>query len=193
VRHRAILAAALLIGVGIVLGTTVFRADIAQATGLAQSVTVANTRANPVPVAQQGAVLVQGRVNARPVAPGSPWRTTYGSINIGSGFEKLLAGPSSVPINVTSISASATPGKMGYLSLLAAGVPTSASDCSGAAVYEIVYALDAISAPVVITFPTPFQVVARSNEKLCLLATVGGTGGSNDGAMSVNASGFYGS
>jgi hypothetical protein len=49
-RQRAIIGALLLIGVGVVLGTTVFRADIAQATGLAQSVTVANTAANPVPV-----------------------------------------------------------------------------------------------------------------------------------------------
>jgi hypothetical protein len=42
-----------MIGVGVVLGTTVFRADLAQATGLAQSVTVDNTAANPVPVREQ--------------------------------------------------------------------------------------------------------------------------------------------
>jgi hypothetical protein len=52
--RQAIIGALLLIGVGVVLGTTVFRADIAQATGLAQSVTVANTATNPVPVAVQG-------------------------------------------------------------------------------------------------------------------------------------------
>jgi hypothetical protein len=49
-RRRAIIGALLLIGLGAVLGTTVFRTDIAQATGLAQSVTVDNTAANPVPV-----------------------------------------------------------------------------------------------------------------------------------------------
>jgi hypothetical protein len=49
-RRRAIISALLLIGVGVILGTTVFRADIAQATGLAQSVTVNNTTSNPVPV-----------------------------------------------------------------------------------------------------------------------------------------------
>jgi hypothetical protein len=49
--HRtAFVGALLLVGVGVVLGTTVFRTDIAQATGLAQSVTVNNTAANPVPV-----------------------------------------------------------------------------------------------------------------------------------------------
>ena len=51
-RHGAI-GALLLICVGVVLGVTVFRTDIAQATGLAQSVTVNNTAGNPVPVRDQ--------------------------------------------------------------------------------------------------------------------------------------------
>jgi len=42
--------ALLLVGVAVVLGATVFRTDIAQATGLAQAVTVDNTSSNPVPV-----------------------------------------------------------------------------------------------------------------------------------------------
>jgi hypothetical protein len=52
-RRRASISALLLIGVGVVLGATVFRTDIAQATGLAQSVTVNNTAGNPVPVREQ--------------------------------------------------------------------------------------------------------------------------------------------
>jgi hypothetical protein len=52
-RQRAIIGALLLVGVGVALGATVFRTDIAQATGLAQSVTVDNTAANPVPVREQ--------------------------------------------------------------------------------------------------------------------------------------------
>jgi len=52
-RRRAIVGALLLVGLGVVLGTTVFRADIAQATGLAQSVTVDNTTSDPVPVREQ--------------------------------------------------------------------------------------------------------------------------------------------
>jgi len=61
----------LLIAVGIVLGATVFRSDIAQATGLAQSVTVSNTPAQAVPVREQnldgGNVKVheQGTVSVR--------------------------------------------------------------------------------------------------------------------------------
>ena len=62
-QRRATISALLLVGVGVVLGATVFRADIAQATGLAQSVTVANTAAQAVPVREQAAlqpVQVQG-------------------------------------------------------------------------------------------------------------------------------------
>ncbi len=52
-QRPALIGAFLLVGVGVVLGATVFRADIAQATGLAQSVTVNNTAADPVPVREQ--------------------------------------------------------------------------------------------------------------------------------------------
>jgi hypothetical protein len=52
-RRRTVIGALLLIGVGVGLGTTVFRDDIAQATGLAQSVIVSNTPAQAVPVREQ--------------------------------------------------------------------------------------------------------------------------------------------
>jgi len=42
-----------MIGVGVILGATVFRTDIAQATGLAQAVTVSNTPAQAVPEREQ--------------------------------------------------------------------------------------------------------------------------------------------
>jgi hypothetical protein len=58
-RRQAGIGALLLICVGIVLGATVFRSDIAQATGLAQSVTVNNTPAQAVPVTQQGTATVR--------------------------------------------------------------------------------------------------------------------------------------
>jgi len=57
-RRQATLGALLLVTLGIVLGATVFRSDIAQATGLAQSVTVNNTASNPVPVREQGTANV---------------------------------------------------------------------------------------------------------------------------------------
>ena len=43
-RRHVIIGGLLLIGLGVILGATVFRTDIAQATGLAQAVTVSNTR-----------------------------------------------------------------------------------------------------------------------------------------------------
>jgi hypothetical protein len=52
-RQRTSIGALLLVLVGVVLGATVFRSDIAQATGLAQSVTIDNTATNPVPVREQ--------------------------------------------------------------------------------------------------------------------------------------------
>lgn len=55
-QRKALIGALVLIGVGVVLGATVFRTDIAQATGLAQAVTVANTASNPVPVREQAAL-----------------------------------------------------------------------------------------------------------------------------------------
>jgi hypothetical protein len=68
-RQRAIIGALLLVGVGLVLGTTVFRADIAQATGLAQGVTVVNTASQAVPVREQnldgGSIKVHEQGTAR--------------------------------------------------------------------------------------------------------------------------------
>jgi hypothetical protein len=52
-KRQAGIGALLLVCVGVILGATVFRSDIAQATGLAQSVTVNNTAAQAVPVREQ--------------------------------------------------------------------------------------------------------------------------------------------
>jgi hypothetical protein len=58
-RQRALIGALSLVLIGVILGATVFRSDIAQATGLAQSVTVDNTAANPVPVQEQGTLATR--------------------------------------------------------------------------------------------------------------------------------------
>src|SRR4029450_9783081 len=55
-RRQALIGALLLIGIGVVLGATVFRTDIAQATGMdksAQNVIVKNTPAQAGPVQEQ--------------------------------------------------------------------------------------------------------------------------------------------
>jgi hypothetical protein len=63
-RRHAIIGALLLIGLGVALGATVFRTDIAQATGLAQSVTVTNT---PLLVHEQGTASVNVTNTSVPV------------------------------------------------------------------------------------------------------------------------------
>jgi hypothetical protein len=62
-RQKAVISGLLLIAIGVVLGATVFRTDIAQATGLAQSVTVNNTPAQAVPVREQN--LDGGNIKVR--------------------------------------------------------------------------------------------------------------------------------
>lgn len=52
-RRKGFVGALLLVCVGVILGTTVFRDDIAQATGLAQGVVVTNTASQAVPVREQ--------------------------------------------------------------------------------------------------------------------------------------------
>jgi hypothetical protein len=95
-KRQAGIGALLLVCVGIVLGATVFRSDIAQATGLAQSVTVNNTAAQAVPVREQSTdangnikVHEQGTVNvdvtnsslsvaaAAPITDGGSQRAAY--------------------------------------------------------------------------------------------------------------------
>jgi len=68
-RQRAIIAALLAITVGVVLGATVFRTDIAQATGLAPGpkVVVTNTPAQAVPVREQGTASVNVTNTSVPV------------------------------------------------------------------------------------------------------------------------------
>jgi hypothetical protein len=128
-----------------------------------------------------------------PAAPSSPWRVGGSSLSIGTGSQLVVAGPTTGAINVTHFSVAASPGHMGYFNLMAASVATSASDCENADVYEISYALNTVSTPVAVAFPTPFQVRPRNaQEQVCLIATVGGTGPTQGGSMSVNASGFYG-
>jgi len=95
-RRQASIGALLLVCVGIVLGATVFRADIAQATGLkqSQSVIVDNTADNAVPVREQnldgsGNVKVheQGTANVNvtnsSLTVASPAPITGGAINVG--------------------------------------------------------------------------------------------------------------
>jgi hypothetical protein len=193
-QRRAIFGALLLVALGVVLGATVFRTDIARATGLskpAQAVEEQNLDGNGnIRVHEQGSAAVHGAVSASPVAPASPWSSHQG-MTIGGNFNGILAGPN-VTIDLTSFSTSVAPGKVAYISLIVEYVASTATDCSTASGGAIVYAVDNVSGPFSVTFPTPLQMTAPSGQKACLLAGAGGTGNSFDGHADVNASGFYG-
>jgi hypothetical protein len=94
-RQRAIIGALLFIGVGVALGATVFRADIAQATGLAQAVTVDNAPANAVPVREQnrdgnGNVKVHEQGTANVNVTNSALSVTAPPVSDGGGLLRLV-------------------------------------------------------------------------------------------------------
>jgi hypothetical protein len=190
-RRNAIIGALLLIVVGVALGATVFRIDIAQATGLAQSVTVDNTAANPVPVLPQGTTNVQGVVSAHPIAPASPWHESKALVQLlPGGGAAFFAGPTTGAINLTSLSVGsigANPASAA-VRLGAWYVPDSATECAFVERGEGVWTMQHIPTPLAIAFPTPVQILAPSGRKVCLAAELIG----ESGPMNVNASGFYG-
>jgi len=191
--RRAIVGALLLVGLGVALGATVFRTDIARAAGLAkaQPVEEQNLDGNGnIRVHEQGTASVQGTVSAVPAAPGQPW-SQYSGVVVGLGSNLLLAGPRAT-IVLTSLAASVTPGDLAYISLIVQYVPDSATDCSAASGGSIVYALNNVSGPVAASWPTPLVMTAPAGQKACLFGAAGGTGGSSGGIADVNATGFYG-
>jgi len=202
-RRRAIIAALLPVSVGIVLGATVFRTDIAQATGLAQSVTVDNTAANPVPVKEQntdpsaagaikvheqGTANVQGAVSALPVAPASAWARTL-SLLYPLFVQPVLYLPQSEPINVTSLTISPDGGATIRLNLIEVGVPATATACPDTGQGgDLIWVASGLSSPLAVSFPTPLQIgktVTAAGNKVCLIAEV-------TGPAYLSASGFFG-
>jgi hypothetical protein len=136
-----------------------------------------------------GPLSVDGTMATRPAAPASPWRATAQIQGSGA----LLAGPSSLPINVTSISLStdAATGSGALVVLQAFHVPNSATDC-GAALFDSTAWLsrdlgDGVT-PLSFSFPTPLQLKPPANTKACLFADAP----TLDDATTINAVGFYG-
>jgi hypothetical protein len=135
-----------------------------------------------------GPLSVDGTVSGRPAAPASPWSA---SVNINSGLVALV-GPSSLPINVTSLSIStyAPSGSSVGVYLYGAHVPTSYTNCANAASDGLLWRIydvgDGVT-PISFNFPTPLQWKAPANTKACLLAQAGTTY-----QTAMNAVGFYG-
>jgi hypothetical protein len=126
---------------------------------------------------------VTGRVGM--AAPPSPW---HASVAIQTyGFPgAVIAGPSTAPINITSISVTSVGSGQsvdvnGYL------VPTSATTCSGAS-FDTQLWEGKTGAPVAVSFPTPLQYKPPANKKACVFAFETTT--SAETALSVV--GFYG-
>jgi hypothetical protein len=136
-----------------------------------------------------GPLSVDGTVASRPSAPASPWGI---SIDIQGGGLVVIAGPSASPINVTSLSVStdAPDGGGVHVFLYAQHVPSSATNCSGAAadatLWHIRDAGDGAT-PVSFAFPTPLQQKPPANTKACLVAA-----SSTGATTTMNAVGFYG-
>ena len=179
--RRALFVACLLMLGSAVLGATVLREPFAWAATPFQNVIVSNDASKPVPVREQ--------------TPSAPWFAH--KILIEEVFEAsraFIAGPSSVAINLTSLSIGPNPDVFGQpaepaaMFLIPTYVPDSATACNAEDLGERAWAMNSIPAPLAIAFPTPLQIAVPSGKKVCLLASLfGGSEG-----MSVNASGFYG-
>jgi hypothetical protein len=135
-----------------------------------------------------GPLNVEGTVTGRPAAPASPW---HAEGNIQSGL--FIAGPSAVPINVTSLSIStnAATGQGLRVALLGDHVPSSATTCSGAIADTQLWFLRDIGdgvTPVSFTFPTPLQWKPPANTKACLFVFTS----NSISDITMNAVGFYG-
>src|ERR1044071_8202149 len=121
------------------------------------SVFVTNTSAHPVPVSQQGTANVAGSVTARPAPPDSTWSVA----GFMEGSNLLPAGPSSTPIDLTSLTVSPrVSGDSGsFLAELGRfTVADTATDCTGAVFDRDFWVASDVSASLAVAFPTPLQV-----------------------------------
>jgi hypothetical protein len=136
-----------------------------------------------------GPLTIDGTVSGRPAAPASPWRSSQ---DIQGGGFTFIAGPSSSPIDVTSLSIStdASTGAGVEVFLEAAHVPSTATSCSGATTDGTIWHIrdlgDGVT-PVSFALPTPLQWRPPSNTKACLAAQT-----STSSLTTMNAVGFYG-
>jgi hypothetical protein len=137
-----------------------------------------------------GPLDVGGTVTARPAAPAMPWVKTNAFYQQSAAF---IAGPSSLPINLTSltISTTATSGSGVSVFLSGAYVPNSATTCEDAVLHTTLWHLRDMgpgATPLAFTFPTPLQYKAPTNMKACLRVS----GGTGFDLTQANAVGFYG-
>jgi hypothetical protein len=143
-------------------------------------------------VDSSGALKTTAAVTGRvaPAAPASPWHFTN---NI-SAFDQAvaIAGPSTAPIELTSVSLStlAPSGAGPQVFLYGYHVPSSATNCSGAVFDERLWHIlnaGGPTTPVSVSFPTPLQYKPPANTKACVFAY-----GNSGYQTTLNVVGFYG-
>lgn len=140
-----------------------------------------------------GELMVNGA--ARPLAPASPWFASQDVAGAGSlppTGVVLLFGPTSSPIDVSSVSISSEPGVTSGsadIRLMAAHVSGSATNCADATFDGTLWHVPDATAgtPFTESFPTPLQWKPPPGTKACLFAhnLLGST-------VTVNAVGFFG-
>ena len=108
---------------------------------------------------------VTGRVGM--AAPASPWRASVAIQTYGFPGA-VVAGPSTAPINITSISLTGV-GSGDSVDVNGYLVPTSATTCSGAT-FDTQLWEGKTGAPVAVSFPTPLQYKPPANKKACVFA-----------------------
>lgn len=169
---RRSIAAAIIVA-SLVLGSTVFRGQMASAASAILQVFVTNDSANPVPVKQQGAtdVNVLGSVSTRPNIP-----TTQFSYALYLTTSAIISGPDPAGTNyaITSISF-ANPGSTSAIANVVSFYGTTTTDCTFTGPFDLT------SGPVAyvpggdtvnMVFPQPFVLTAKSGAQTCLTVLV---------------------
>ena len=191
-RWRGVALLAIGLTAGSILGPPIVQAATKAATSLVTIQGAGGTHKAKVDAA--GNVMVNGQT--RPLAPERTWSATEdvpGAANIPPTGVVLLTGPTSAPIDLTSLAISFTPATVSNgpadVRLMAAHVPNSATNCNGATFDKTLWHVPDITDGTLFTesFPTPLQWAAPSGTKACLFAhnLLGST-------VTVNASGFIG-
>lgn len=117
-----------------------------------------------------GALTVDGTV-----VVGSPSSAWYATANLGTDPAAALAGPTTSPIDLTSLTVSGAATGDEFVALEAYQVSTTATTCINPASTEIVWRSGQHDvAPQSVSFPTPLRVKPQTGHKLCLVAYTNG-------------------
>jgi len=138
-----------------------------------------------------GPLSVDGTVSDRPAAPASPWSAAT-NINGSAAPGAAIAGPSSVPINLTSLSLSTDASSGSGVNTIVYGghVVGSATSCSPASNFLQLWRIRDLgdgTTPLSFSFPTPLQWKPSPGFKACLYAFT-----TTSSSTSMSAVGFYG-